>query len=273
MDLTKPFLLRESARDVVENGRHNKTDRETDEEGCVEPTLAKDLVGPESTPKYRGSEESVDTRAVEAVWCIGGTDILDMDLEVENTSADESGNKACGHLSPEGVARRNLGIVCKLEIVQELNSVSASDVAEGLEEVHGQGITTNPSTSDEFGQDVESDWNTSNGSNDTNRNDEDQTERETVKDNTNSGLTPRMLAMIVKIDCCNHLHKSARQQCQHNRKPPKPKGKSGTTIRGLRCISSASAEIENSTNLRDKQTSSGCGHRYIPLARHDGKYS
>ena len=149
----------------------------------------------QGTPKDGCSEEGVVARAVKAVWCISGTNILDVDLEVENAGANESGNEAGRHLSPECVARRNLRVVCELEIVQELDGVSACDVAKRLEEIHGQSIASNPSASNELGQDVESDLNTTNGSDDTNREDEYQTERKTVEDDTDSGLVVEKLAI------------------------------------------------------------------------------
>lgn len=188
VDLTQPFLLREGASDVVEDGGHNKADGKTDEEECVQSALAEDLMGTQGTPEDRGSKEGVVARAVKAVRCACGTNILDVDLEVEHTSTDDSGDEACHHLSPEGVARRNLGVVCELEIVQELDGVSTSDIAKGLEEVHGQSVASDPSSSNELGQDVEGNLNTSDGPNNADWDDEDETKSKTVEDGTNSGV-------------------------------------------------------------------------------------
>jgi hypothetical protein len=151
VDLTKPLLLGEGASDVVEDWRHNKTYREANEEKSVQSTLAEDLVRTQSTPKHGSSEESVVSRAVEAVRCAGSTHVLDVDLEVEHTGADDGRDETCHHLGPESVAGRNLGVMCELEIVQELNSVSTSDVAERLEEVHGQSVTSDPGSADKLG--------------------------------------------------------------------------------------------------------------------------
>jgi len=151
VNLTQPLLLRELASDEVKNWRHNKANGEADEEKSVESTLAEDLVRAESTPKHGSGEESVVSRTVEAVGCVRGTYVLDVDLEVEYTSADDSRDETCHHLGPESVAWWNFSVVSELEIVQELDGVRASDVAERFEEVHGQGITFNPSSSDEFG--------------------------------------------------------------------------------------------------------------------------
>lgn len=105
----------------------------------------------QGTPEHGGGEESVVSRAVEAVGCICSADVLDVDLEVEHTGADDGGDETCHHLGPESVAGRDLGVVCELEIVQELNGVSASDVAKRLKEVHSQSITSDPSSADELG--------------------------------------------------------------------------------------------------------------------------
>lgn len=167
VDLTEPLLLGEGAGDVVKDGRNDETDGEANEECSVQPSLAEYLVRTKSTPEYGCGEESVVSRAVEAVRCAGGTDILDVDLEVEDTSADDGRYQACNHLGPESVTRGNLGVVSELQIVQELNGVCTSDVSESLEEVHGERISLHPSATNELGQDVEGDWDTSDSSDDT----------------------------------------------------------------------------------------------------------
>lgn len=167
----------------------NNAQRKADEHLAVLPLVAKYLLRPHRTPEDRRGEKSVDARACELVACILCADGADVGhLEIEDANADDRADESGNHLSSKGLTRRNLDVVCELQVVGEPDGVSASDISKRLEVVHGQGVTVNPRASNELGQDVERYLDTRHGFNDANWNDEHDAERQAVKHNARRGV-------------------------------------------------------------------------------------
>lgn len=67
--------------------------------------------------------------------------------------------------------------------------MGGSHVTKRLEEVERSGVTFDPSTADEFRQHVEGDLHSSDRIDDSDRDDEDDAKRDTIKDNTNRSVS------------------------------------------------------------------------------------
>ena len=145
MNLAKPLLLGELLLDVPGDDGQNKTEGPSEHEGRVLTVVAEDLLGADGTPEDGGGEEGVDARARHLVGGILGADVGDVvHLEVENAGADEGRDERGDDLGGKGVLGGDLDVVSEFEIVGEPDGVGAGDVAERLEEVHGESIAFNP---------------------------------------------------------------------------------------------------------------------------------
>lgn len=86
---------------------------------------------------------------------------LDRHLEVEDTSRDKAEDKGSSHLNDEGVSRVKFGVVGEFEVIDEGHSLVDRDVSVGLEPDKSVGVTLDEGASNELGNDVKSDLNTS----------------------------------------------------------------------------------------------------------------
>lgn len=101
---------------------------------------------------------------------------------------------------------RDLDVVSKLKIVGEHDSVSAGDVAERLEVVHGQGIAFNEGTSNELGKDCQSHLNASHGLDDADGNDKHKAKCKTVENDTRRSVS--VPASNTRNTKCNSANKA-----------------------------------------------------------------
>ena len=67
-------------------------------------------------------------------------------------------------------------VVGKFEILREVESMRGCDVSVRLEVVHRSGVTGEPETTEEFGNDVQGNFDIGDGHNDTARNTENHSE-------------------------------------------------------------------------------------------------
>lgn len=189
MNLADPLPAGEGLAKTPEDEDDGDTERESEEGLGVLATGTPNLLGTDSTPKDRGGEEGVDARAGHLELGIGSADSRNAShLELQDAETHEGRHERRDHLSPESMTRGNLHVVRKLKVVGEPNGVGAGDVAEGLEVIHGQGVALNPGTTDELSKHVEGDLDTGHGLDDTDRDDENQAENDTVEDDTDSGV-------------------------------------------------------------------------------------
>jgi len=137
----------------------------------------------ERTPKDRSREKGVDTGTSKLVTLVWRTHVWNfIDLEVQDTDADECRDECGDHLREEGVSGRNLDVVCELHIVGETDGVSACHIAVALEVVHGEGVASDPGAADEFGENIECHFNSRHGCDEADWDDEDQAKCDTVED-------------------------------------------------------------------------------------------
>ena len=129
MELADELVARELADDEPEDDGDAKADGESQQEPLVLSVDTEHLDGTNSSPQDGGSEEGVDTGAEETHGRVGLADVLNVDLEVEHTGADESGDEGSHHLGGEGMAGRNLDVVGELEIVGEADGMRAGHIA------------------------------------------------------------------------------------------------------------------------------------------------
>lgn len=102
-----------------EEEHNDNTKRKAEERDGVSAANTPETLGTNSTPKNGGGEEGVDTGAEEAEGSIGGADVLQVDLELDNTNVDKGGDETGNHLREEGKARGNLYVVSQLQVVAE----------------------------------------------------------------------------------------------------------------------------------------------------------
>ena len=129
MELTDELVARELADDEPEDDGDAEADGESQKEPLVLAVNTKHLDGTNGSPQDGRCEEGVDAGAEKTHGRVGLADVLNVDLEVEHTSADESGDQGGHHLGGESVAGRDLDVMGELEIVGEANGMSAGHVA------------------------------------------------------------------------------------------------------------------------------------------------
>lgn len=129
MELTNELVPRELADDEPKDDGNAKTDGEAQKEPLVLAVNTKHLDGTNGSPQDGGSKEGVDAGAEETHGRVGLANVLNVDLEVEHTSADESGNERGHHLGGEGVTGRDLDVVSELEIVGEADGMRAGHIS------------------------------------------------------------------------------------------------------------------------------------------------
>lgn len=132
VDLSEPRVVGELLHRVVEDDGNEETDGESGKDGSVLAAAAEHPVWAEGSPDDRGGEEGVDTWAGHSERGLGRADVGHVDLEVEDTGADERGDEGGDDLGGKGVSGWDLDVVGELQVVGKGNGVGASDVSEGF---------------------------------------------------------------------------------------------------------------------------------------------
>ena len=173
----------------VERNRDEGANRETPQETIVDGTSTEHLLGSKGTPEDGGGEECVNAGTGEVVLLLRCANIGDLrHLVVEDSRADKSGNECGKHLAVEGDPRWNMDVMGELEVLGKVEGVRGGNVSVGLEVVHGGGVTWEPETTEQLGNNVEGDFYVGNGHDDAARNTEDDGEEDTVQHNGGGGV-------------------------------------------------------------------------------------
>ena len=140
----------------VQEDWQKSADEKTPQNAIVDGTMTKHLLGTEGTPKDGSGEETVVSGASEVVLLLWQADVGDLGhLVVEDGCADESGNESRPHLTAEGDPRGNVYVVGELETLSEVESARGRNGSVTLEVVHGSGVPGEPETTEEFGDNVQ----------------------------------------------------------------------------------------------------------------------
>ena len=173
----------------IERNREEGTNGETPQETVVDGTRAKHPLWSKGTPKDGRGEESADTGAGEVVLLIRCTNIGDLrHLVVEDTRADESRNKGGEHLAVEGNPRWNVDVMSEFEVLGETESVCGGDMSVKFEVHQGGGVTGEPETAEQFGNDAEGDLHVGNSHDYAARNAKDDCEEDTIQRSGGGGI-------------------------------------------------------------------------------------
>lgn len=161
----------------VEGDGQKSTDEETPQKTIIDGTGTEHPLGTKSTPKDGSGKESVVPGASEVVLLARQADVGDLShLVVEDGRADEGGDKSRPYLAVEGDPWRDMYIVSEFEIRGEVKSVRGRDETVRLEEIHRGGITGEPKTTEELGDNVQGDFDVRDGQDDTTGDTEDCSE-------------------------------------------------------------------------------------------------
>jgi len=110
--------------EVVKRNREESTDEETPQKSVIDGTRTEHLLGPKGTPEDGSGEECVDTRAGKVILLARCADVGDLrHLVVEDSRADEGGNKGSEHLAIEGDPRWNVDVMGEFEILGEVKGM------------------------------------------------------------------------------------------------------------------------------------------------------
>ena len=123
------------------------------------------------------------------VLLVGCANIGDLrHLIVEDSRADKSGNEGGEHLTIKRGPRRNVDVMGEFEILCKVECVRGGDVSVSLEIVHGCGVTGEPETTEQFGDNVKGDLHIGDSHDDPARNTEDDGEEDTIQYNSRGGV-------------------------------------------------------------------------------------
>ena len=173
----------------VEQDWEDGAGEETPQETVVDCADAEHLLGSKGTPEDGSRKGRVDTGASKVVLLTNFANIGNVrHLVVEDGRADESGNEGSEHLAVEGNPRRDMGIVSEFEILGEVESVRGRDVSVALEVEHGGGVTGEPETTEQLGDNVEGDLYVGDSHDDTARNTKDGGDENTIQRGSGGGV-------------------------------------------------------------------------------------
>jgi hypothetical protein len=159
-------LLSEEA----EGDGQDSTQRETPQEAIVDGTRTEHLFRTESTPEDGSREKCVVPGTSEVILLRGQADVGDLrHLVIENGHADESGDEGYPHLAVEGDPWSDVHVVGELEILSEEESARGRDESVSLEVAHSGGVTREPETTEELGNNVQANLDIRDGHDDTAR--------------------------------------------------------------------------------------------------------
>ena len=95
---------------------------------------------------------------------MGQADVRDLrHLVVEDSRANDGGDKGSPHLGVERDPRSDVHVMGELEVLSKVESLGGGDVTVGLEIVHSGGVTGEPKTTEKLGDDVQGDLDVRNG--------------------------------------------------------------------------------------------------------------
>ena len=164
------------AEEVKGDGQ-DSAQRETPQEAVVDGARTEHLFRTESAPEDGSREKLVVPRASEVILLRRQTNIRDLGhLVIENGRAHEGGDECCPHLAVEGNPWIDVHVVGEFEILSEVESTRGRDVSVSLEVVHSGGVTREPETTEELGNNVQANLNVRDGHDDPARNAEDHSE-------------------------------------------------------------------------------------------------
>ena len=168
-----PELL---AEEVEGNGKES-TQRETPQEAIVDGTRTEHFSRTESTPEDRSGEKRVGVGTSEVILLRGQADVGDLGhLVVEYGRGDESGDESCPHLAAKGDPRGDVHVVCELEILSEGESLRGRDESVNPEVDYSSGVTGEPETTEDLGNNAQGNLGVRDGQHDTTRDAEDHSE-------------------------------------------------------------------------------------------------
>ena len=173
----------------IEWNREEGANGETPQEIIVDGSRAEHPLWSEGSPEDGSGEESADTGAGEVVLLVRFADIRDLrHLVVEDTRADECGNKGSEHLAVEGNPRWNVDVMSEFEILGELEGVLGGGVSVELEVHQGSGVTGEPETTEQLGNDTKGDFHVGNCHYYAARNAENDSEEDTIQRSGGGGI-------------------------------------------------------------------------------------
>lgn len=107
-------------------------------------------------------------------------------LVVEDGRADETGDDGRNNLGHERDTGRDMEVMGQLQILSEVKCVCSRDISVRLEVIHSGGISSEPKTTEQLSEHVESDLNVGYGLNDSDWNTENHCQEDTVKHDSRS---------------------------------------------------------------------------------------
>lgn len=163
VDVAQPALGVSAGEEPSRDG-HNGTDEEEVEDCVVLVSSAEVELGTDETPDDTGRAEDGGARADEVVGCVVRADAVDVAQGPkldgnENKGGDDSGDE----LSHEDAAGWHLHVVTELLVRKERDALVHGDVAPGLEQHHGHGLSWPGVSDDELGNDVETNFKVADG--------------------------------------------------------------------------------------------------------------
>ena len=161
----------------VEGDGQDSTQRETPQQPIVDGTRTEHLFGAESTPQDGSGEKCVGVGTSEVILLRGQADVRDLGhLIIENCRAHQGGGEGCPHLTAEGDPRSDVRVAGELETLSEVESLRGRGAPVRLEIVHSSGVTREPETTEELGNNVQGNLDVRDGQDDTTRDAEDYSE-------------------------------------------------------------------------------------------------
>lgn len=116
VNLSKRTRVGEKFLQTPEANNNENSKGKAHEEPSILAVFSKDLDGANSTPENGGSEECVGAGAEESHRRVLGAHILDVHLELHDTSADDRRDESCQHLTSESDTRGNLNCLTDAEL-------------------------------------------------------------------------------------------------------------------------------------------------------------
>ena len=175
--------------EVVEGNGHQGANEETPQEGIVDGTGTIHLLGTEGTPENGSGEKGVDAGAGESVLLVRRADVGDLGhLVVENGGTNEGRNEGGDYLTVESDPGWDVDVMRELEILSEMEGVRGRDVSVCFEVVHRRGVTGEPETADQLGNNVQGDLDVRDGHDNTAGDTEDEGKEDTIQDDGRRGV-------------------------------------------------------------------------------------
>ena len=141
----------------VEGDRQDSTQRETPQEAIVDGTRTKHLFRTESAPEDGSRVKLAAHGTSEVILLLGRANVRDLGhLVIENGRADEGADESPPYLAVEGDPWSDVHVVREFKILNENENTRGREGSVNLEVVHSGGVTGEPETGEELGNDVQS---------------------------------------------------------------------------------------------------------------------